>query len=183
MTESPKVKGVILAAAQDRLQAMIDGGELKVPAGAAPECLGEKVDPAAWCTLDQLNAWVVEIRELIGSAKLQAFGHASAAGLSHTGIYKQFDVTLDEHGFSLGSKLMLSFAGVSHPYTEWRFAEIDENTGGTLPVSGSAGWNDEQCAVTCGWVEFLAQKLFQRSIATSWSRAADGDVVYRIDPS
>lgn len=181
MSEGEKVKGVILSAARDQLQRMLDGDASSVPTGEPPGLLAEKIDPAAWYTLDQLNASLVGVREWLGGAGLQAFGYESAAGLAHTGIYKQFEVTLEEHGFSLGTKLMLSFAGVSHPYTEWRFTEIAEETGGTIAVDCSAGWSDEQCAVTCGWVEYLAQKLYRRRIRATWRRSPAGDAEYRIE--
>jgi hypothetical protein len=163
-----KVKAVILTTAQQQLIAMRESGWIRVPENDVPDCLTEKLDPTSGSTLEELNAWLVQIGHLVGPSNLTRFGYASAERHGETGIYRQSEVTLEQHGFSLGSKLLLSFAGVSHPYTEWSYAEIDESRGVGIDVAGSKNRNDEQCATTCGWVNFLSQKLFGRPIDTTW---------------
>jgi len=180
-TVDQNVKGAIFSAAQAQIAAMLESGEIQVSENDAPDCVTEKLDATAWYPLAKLNTWTAQIRDLVGASNLEKFGFSSAARLGETGIYNQFEVTLEEQGFSLGSKLLLTFAGISHPYTEWTFAEADAERGVVIDVRGSSGWNDEQSAITLGWVDFLARKMYGDGIRSRWERTAAGDVRYHIE--
>ena len=175
------VKGVIFSSTQQQLVAMRESGEIQVAEGDEPDCLIEKINLADWYPLAKLSAWSRQIRDLVGVNRLFDFGWACADRVGKMGVYRQFEVTAEEQGFSLGLKLVLTFANVSHPYTKWSYEQADEKWGAVFDVVGSADWNDEQSEITRGWVAFLMGKLFRRKLRSSWERTGSGDVRYRVE--
>ncbi|MDH3687061.1 MAG: hypothetical protein OEP95_12590 [Myxococcales bacterium] len=174
-----RLKGVVLEAMQRQLVGMKADGTIRLADDDLPDVMTEKVDPAAWYELPFAEEWLRQARAVIGPMEVADFGERCARTVAEMGLHQQFKVAVEEQGFGLASRLVLTFGLVALPDVEWNYLEISES-GFVLETSGIESWSMDVCEFTGGFVRLLGGLLYAGPVRVTSKRTSADRVLYTL---
>jgi len=179
-SSTQRVKGVVLEAMQQQLVGMKADGTIRLADDDLPDVMTEKVDPAAWYDLPLAQEWLRQARAVIGPMGIADLGERCARSVADMGLHHQFKVAVEEQGFGLASRLVLTFGQVAMPDVEWNYLEISES-GFVLETAGIESWSMDVCEFTGGFVRLLGGLLYPGPVRVTSKRTSPARVLYTLE--
>lgn len=184
----PKVKGIVLVSAVDRVRELLDAGEIQEDEVADAlevedlEYLKTPIVPALWYPVGACGRYLELLWEKEGhSPDFPARRGAGAAErILEESVYADLMKTAKRWGPNQVAVALINFAAQLYNFMRWELVGNYMDDEYAIDVRGADEWPDVLRFASEGFIEVLHSRASERSLRVTSSRPAPGRVIFRI---
>jgi hypothetical protein len=189
MPAVPSIKATGFQSAADDLDRLVREGRLtraELEEQLEPEdlpFLGKQLAASSWVPIATYTRALEVLIALEGGRDvaqyLRSRGKRAAERLHKMGLYGQFDATIETWGDRVGT-ITATMGAVLYNFSRWTVDSDVENRSFRTTVDDARDYPDHLCAITEGFIQYLAERLLPgMKVEVTSERVAPDRVVFR----